>query len=77
MVMGITSHPFSVERVGEARAMPEHFPLMVPAAAAARRQISAPFDRAPIATVEQVDRAGAERALATADALCFAIATLG
>jgi acyl-CoA reductase-like NAD-dependent aldehyde dehydrogenase len=44
---------------------------MVPGAVAAGEpsQISAPFDRAPIATVEQVDHAGVERALATADAL--------
>ena len=42
-------------------------PGAVPAAEVA--QVSAPFDRAPIATVEQVDRAGAERALATAHAL--------
>jgi acyl-CoA reductase-like NAD-dependent aldehyde dehydrogenase len=49
----------------------EHFPLMVPGATAAGEPalISAPFDHAPIATVEQVDAAGAERALATAAAL--------
>ncbi len=49
----------------------EHFPLMVPGAAAAEKAatIEAPFDRSPIATVEQVDRSGAERALATADRL--------
>ncbi len=51
--------------------MPVHFPLMVPGAAPAAKaaQIHAPFDRSPIATVEQVDRAGADRALATAQAL--------
>ena len=49
----------------------EHFPLMVPGAAAAEKAatIEAPFDCSPIATVEQVDRSGAERALATADRL--------
>ena len=42
-------------------------PGAVPAADVAR--IAAPFDRSPIATVEQVDRSGAEQALATADRL--------
>lgn len=51
--------------------MVEHFPLMVPGAAAAPQdaEVCAPFDGAPIATVAQVERAGAEQALATADAL--------
>jgi acyl-CoA reductase-like NAD-dependent aldehyde dehydrogenase len=51
--------------------MPEHFPLMVPGAgpAAERAEVHAPWDGELIATVEQVDRAGAEQALATAHAL--------
>ena len=51
--------------------MSEHFPLMVPGAepAAEPAVVRSPFDGSPIATVEQVDQAGAERALATADAL--------
>jgi len=51
--------------------MAEHFPLMVPGAKADPQlaEIHAPFDGAPIATVEQAGRAGVEQALATADAL--------
>jgi acyl-CoA reductase-like NAD-dependent aldehyde dehydrogenase len=46
----------------------EHLPVMVPGAAAAPpdAEVHAPFDGALLATVEQVDAAGAERALATA-----------
>ncbi len=49
----------------------EHFPLMVPGARAAdtRAEVRSPWDGSLLATVEQVDRAGAERALATAHAL--------
>ncbi len=48
--------------------MIEHFPLMVPGAAAAPPdvEVHAPFDGAPLATVEPVDGAGVECALATA-----------
>lgn len=51
--------------------MPEHFPLMVPGAKAAPTvaEVFAPFDRTLLATVEQVDATGLERALAAADAL--------
>ena len=51
--------------------MSEHFPLMVPGAAAAGEQaeVRSPFDGSLLATVEQVDDTGAERALATADCL--------
>ena len=50
--------------------MAEHFPLLVPGAAAAGQvQVTAPFDGAPIATVELADRTGVERALATAESL--------
>ena len=46
----------------------EHFPLMVPGASPAPQdaEVRAPFDGSPLATVEQVDGAGVERALATA-----------
>jgi acyl-CoA reductase-like NAD-dependent aldehyde dehydrogenase len=46
----------------------EHFPLMVPGASPAPQdaEVRAPFDGSRLATVEQVDGAGAERALATA-----------
>jgi acyl-CoA reductase-like NAD-dependent aldehyde dehydrogenase len=49
----------------------EHFPLMVPGASAAPQnaEVRAPFDGSRLATVEQVDGAGVERALATAHAL--------
>jgi acyl-CoA reductase-like NAD-dependent aldehyde dehydrogenase len=49
----------------------EHFSLMVPGACAAAQQaeVCSPFDGSRLATVEQLDRDGAERALATADAL--------
>ena len=51
--------------------MSEHFPLMVPGATAAAQfvEVNSPFDGSRLATVEQVDRTGAERALATADEL--------
>ncbi len=50
--------------------MAEHYPLLVPGAAAAGQvEVVAPFDGTPIATVEQADRAGVERALATAASL--------
>jgi len=50
--------------------MAEHFPLLVPGAKAAGQiEVVAPFDGAPIATVEQADRTGVERALATAESL--------
>ena len=51
--------------------MSQLFPLMVPGAEAdpVRAQVVAPFDRSPIAEVEQVNRGGIERALATAHAL--------
>ena len=45
-------------------------PLLVPGASAAgSRTVHAPFDRTPIADVEQADAAGVEQALATAHAL--------
>ena len=49
-------------------AVNEHFALMVPGASAASQdaEVRAPFDGARLATVAQVDAAGAERALATA-----------
>jgi len=49
----------------------EHFPLMVPGAkpAAERAEVRAPWDGSLLATVEQVDLAGAQQALATAHAL--------
>jgi acyl-CoA reductase-like NAD-dependent aldehyde dehydrogenase len=49
-------------------AVSEHFPVMVPGASAAApdAEVHAPFDGCRLATVEQVDAAGAERALATA-----------
>ncbi|MGA2031350.1 MAG: aldehyde dehydrogenase family protein [Thermoguttaceae bacterium] len=51
--------------------MTEHFSLMVPGAepAAQQAEVRAPFSGELIATVDQVDRAGAERALARAHAL--------
>jgi acyl-CoA reductase-like NAD-dependent aldehyde dehydrogenase len=51
--------------------MAEHFPLMVPGVRAAAQQVEvcAPFDGAVIASVECVDRGGAEHALATAHTL--------
>jgi acyl-CoA reductase-like NAD-dependent aldehyde dehydrogenase len=51
--------------------MIEHYPLMVPGACAAPQhaEVCSPFDGSRLATVEQVDRGGAEQALATADAL--------
>ncbi|NQU21570.1 MAG: aldehyde dehydrogenase family protein [Candidatus Nealsonbacteria bacterium] len=50
--------------------MPEHYPLLVPGATGAgHTEVVAPFDGAPIATVEQADRAGVEQALATASSL--------
>ncbi len=50
--------------------MVEHFPMLVPGAEAAGQvEVRAPFDGAAIATVELADRAGVERALATADSL--------
>ena len=51
--------------------MQEHFPVMVPGARPAGKpaEVRSPFDGAPIAACEQVDREGAERALATAHAL--------
>lgn len=50
--------------------MAEHFPLLVPGAEAAGQvEVTAPFDGAPIATVEQADRGGVQRALATAESL--------
>ncbi len=49
----------------------EHFPLMVPGATPAGQhaQVQAPYDRARIATVEQADAGGTDRALATAHTL--------
>jgi len=46
----------------------EHFPLMVPGASAAPQhaEVCSPFDGSRLATVEQVDRDGVERALASA-----------
>jgi len=51
--------------------MSQLFPLMVPGAEAdpVRARVVAPFDRSPIAEVEQVNHGGIERALATAYAL--------
>lgn len=51
--------------------MAEHFPLMVPAAEPDRRhaRVLAPWDDSLIATVEQVNSAGAQQALETAYAL--------
>ncbi len=51
--------------------MVEHFSLMVPGASAVPQmaEVRAPFDGTPLATVEQVDRQGFDRALATAAAL--------
>ena len=49
--------------------MLEHFPLMVPGASRGEPAEVRAVRRSPIATVEQVDAAGVERALATADAL--------
>ena len=51
--------------------MSEHFPLMVPGArpTAEPAEVRSPFDGSLIATVEQVDRDGADRALTTAKAL--------
>ncbi len=51
--------------------MAEHFPLMVPDAAADRQhaEVTAPFDGSLIATVEQADRSGTRQALQTAYAL--------
>ncbi len=51
--------------------MSQHYELMVPGArpAAERAEVRSPFDRSLIATVDQVDRAGLDRALSTAAAL--------
>ncbi len=51
--------------------MSEHFPLMVPAARAAGgpREVRSPLDQSLIATLDQVDLAGAQQALATAERL--------
>ena len=47
--------------------MNDHFPLLVPGArAAGTMEVTAPFDNAVIATVEQADQAGVEKALTTA-----------
>jgi acyl-CoA reductase-like NAD-dependent aldehyde dehydrogenase len=49
----------------------EHYPSLVAEvpAAAARAEVRAPFDGTPIATIDLSDRAAAQKALATADAL--------
>ena len=51
--------------------MADHFPLMVPGGKTASplREISAPYDRTLLATVDTADRGVAERALAIAYAL--------
>ena len=51
--------------------MPDHFPLMVPAAraAAAPGEVRSPLDQSLIATLDQVDLDGAQQALATAERL--------
>jgi acyl-CoA reductase-like NAD-dependent aldehyde dehydrogenase len=51
--------------------MPEHFPLMVPAAraAAVAGEVRSPWDDSLIATFDQVDLEGAGQALATAERL--------
>ena len=51
--------------------MAEHFPLMVPGASATGEPltVTAPFDNAPIATVDRADREGVEQAFATAHGL--------
>ncbi|MCW9012984.1 MAG: aldehyde dehydrogenase family protein [Gammaproteobacteria bacterium] len=48
--------------------MPQHYSLMVPGAkpAAQKLEVTAPYDRELIATVDTVDKAGIEQALATA-----------
>jgi acyl-CoA reductase-like NAD-dependent aldehyde dehydrogenase len=51
--------------------MPSRFPSMIPGAEPSGRalEVVAPFDRSPIASVEQADDGAVERALATAAAL--------
>ena len=51
--------------------MPDHFPLMIPAARAASApgEVRSPLDESLIATLDQVDLDGARQALATAERL--------